>query len=541
MVFLKNILNSDLNGKPGLRKIRDLLLLLPILTGIVFLHSCIKDPTIPKLATSAAVNITVNSATTGGYIIDDGRKVIIERGVCWGTSQNPVIKGSHTTDGKGSGSFVSSITGLTPNTSYYVRAYATNEVGTGYGNEIIIATNPIIGCSLTTIGPVGITATTAISGGNITSDGGGEISQKGVCWNTNTNPTIDNFKTADGTGTGIFVSNLTNLQPGKTYYVKAYATNISGTSYGNEYVFTTNAVIPELTTGTISLITANTAKSGGNITYDGGGAITERGLCWSTTQNPKITDSFTNNGTGTGSYESNMSGLLPGIVYFVRAYAKNSAGIAYGEQLSFRTKIADAEGNLYTTVMIGTQLWMAENLRSTKFNDNTTIPNVTVNTDWINLAGPAYCWFNNDISYKPTFGALYNWYTINTGKLCPASWHVPTDAEFNTLEIQLGMSPGVVDVWGWRGTDQGTQMKSTMGWDAGGNGTNSSGFTGLAGGYRQGATGNWAGLGILTYWWSSTEQDTDLAWYRRLDGDSTNVYKASTLEKGGKYVRCIRN
>jgi uncharacterized protein (TIGR02145 family) len=280
--------------------------------------------------------------------------------------------------------------------------------------------------------------------------------------------------------------------------------------------------------------------SGGKITYDGGAAITAKGVCWSTSQEPDLSDSFTTNGNDTSRYQSQMTGLVPGTKYYVRAYAKNSSWTVYGNEVIFNSKVADVEGNLYSTVTIGIQVWMSENLRVTKYNDNTTIPNVPDNTAWVNLATPGYCWFANDINYKTSFGALYNWYTIGTGKLCPTGWHVPTDDEFKTLELFLGMPQDQVDLWDWRGTDQGTQIKSTTGWNEGGNGSNSSGFSGLAGGYRYGATGAFNAVGILTYWWSS-EHNADQARYRRLDATDNRIYRSVTSKRGGKYVRCMKD
>jgi uncharacterized protein (TIGR02145 family) len=189
---------------------------------------------------------------------------------------------------------------------------------------------------------------------------------------------------------------------------------------------------------------------------------------------------------------------------------------------------------------------MAENLKTTKLNDNTPILNITDNATWAGdsiLMTPAYCWYNNDATtYKATYGAMYNWYTLNTGKLCPSGWHAPTDTEFNTLELYLGVPLAQIDNLGWRGTDQGSQMKSTTGWATGQNGTNISGFTALPGGYRYAASGTFNDMGNLTYWWSSTELPaTTLAWYRRLDGSNNASYKADTQKRGGKYVRCIKN
>ena len=280
--------------------------------------------------------------------------------------------------------------------------------------------------------------------------------------------------------------------------------------------------------------------SGGKITYDGGASITEKGICWSTSSNPDIADSFINSGSDTSRYQSTITGLLSGTKYYVRAYAKNSDWTVYGEEVTFNTKIADVEGNLYSTVTIGSQVWMAENLKSAKYNNNTSIPIVPDNTAWINLTTPGYCWFVNDIKYKDTYGALYNWFTVSTGILCPAGWHVPTDAEFKTLELYLGVPSDQLDGWEWRGTDQGTRMKTTTGWDNGGNGTNSSGFSAVAGGYRYGATGAFNANGILTYWWTA-DYSGEFGWYRRLDGAYSGIYRAFTSKKGGKYVRCLKN
>ena len=386
-----------------------------------------------------------------------------------------------------------------------------------------------------------ITVNTAKLAGVITEDGGAEVTARGFCWGTITNPTIqDNFKPS-GIGPGAFSTIVENLQPNTKYYARAYAENSVGVAYGNEIDFVTSTAAPAVTTTPISNITASSAVSGGNITYDGGGSITGRGVCWSITPEPDLNDFFTSDGIGSASFPSTMTNLAPATTYYVRAYAKNSAWTVYGEQLSFTTKLADADGNLYNTVKIGNQIWMTENLRVIKLNDNTLIPEGTDNTLWIGFSVPAYCWYNNDIAYKPTYGALYNWYAVNSGKLCPSGWHVPTDDEFKTLEQTLGMAADQLELWGWRGTDQGTKMKNTTGWDDGGNGTNSSGFSALPGGYRYGATGDFYLPTTITYWWTATEHDADRGWYRRLDSSSTAVYRASTSKKGGKYIRCLKN
>jgi uncharacterized protein (TIGR02145 family) len=243
-----------------------------------------------------------------------------------------------------------------------------------------------------------------------------------------------------------------------------------------------------------------------------------------------------------------MTGLTGGTFYYVRAYATNSAGTGYGNQVTFSTKLADADGNSYNTVVIGTQLWMAENLKTTKLNDGTTaIANVTDNTAWSLLTTPGYCWYDNDeATNKPLYGAMYNWFTVNTGTLCPTGWHVPTDVEYNTMELYLGIAPADINLYGYRGTDQGSQLKNTAGWPTGQNGTNTSGFTALPGGYRYFVNGSFQANGEagspMGYFWSATENTSDVAqsWYRMLDGTAQS-YRGAVEKAAGKSVRCVKN
>lgn len=503
---------------------------------------------LPEITTSSTSNITGSSAVLGGNVINGGGGSIIARGVCWSTTQNPTTMNSHTEEVTGTGVFTSVITNLSPNTNYYVKAYATNNAGTAYGNEISFSTTngyPAV----TTTSATEITGTTATSGGNISSDGGYEITARGVCWSTSPNPTVANSHTSDSTGNGTFTSNLTNLSPNTTYYLKAYATNSITTSYGNEIMFTTGAVsLPTITTTIVTNITGTTAVSGGNITADGGASVTARGICWSTTLNPTLLDNYTTDGTGSGVFVSNISGLTVGVTYYLRAYATNTIGISYGNQISFVSiadgtigSISDIDGNAYKTVYIGGKWWMAENLKTTKYKDGSDIPNIIDNGTWADLSTPAYCWYNNDeTAYKDTYGSLYNWYAVSTGNLCPTGWHVPNDAEWYVLENYIDPAINDPNATGWRGIDGGTKLKASSGWNSEGNGTDAFGFSALPGGRRI-VEGIFQEEGYGARWWSSTEYNAMAAWTRHMSYGTEVVYRYYSEKTFGYSVRCVND
>ena len=306
----------------------------------------------PTVTTANVTNIAMNTATCGGKVTADGGATVTARGVCWSTSPNPTTNNQCTNDGTGTGSFTSSITGLSMSTTYYVRAYATNSAGTSYGEQKTFTTNGAGMPTVTTNNMSNITQTSATSGGNVTSDGGAMVTRRGVCWSTSQNPTTNNQCTNDGTGTGSFTSSITGLSANTVYYVRAYAINSHGTAYGDQKQFKTSPAVPTVTTSQVSNITQNSAVCGGNVTDHGGSSVTRRGVCWSTSPNPTINNYNTNNGTGTGSFTSNLTNLSPGTTYYVRAYATNSVGTGYGESRTFTTtatKYAYASQYAYST------------------------------------------------------------------------------------------------------------------------------------------------------------------------------------------------
>ena len=195
--------------------------------------------------------------------------------------------------------------------------------------------------------------------------------------------------------------------------------------------------------------------------------------------------------------------------------------------------VNDLDGNSYKTVKIGNQLWFAENLKVTKLNDGTLIPNVTDSLAWRNSINPAYCWYNNDeAQFKVTYGGLYNWYSVNTNKLCPSGWHVPTKAEWDTLKSFLGGYNDAGNKMKEIGTSHWTQTDSEV--------TNESGFTGLPGGIIM-SKGTCRSIGTDAYFWSSTEYDLNYAWVFRLVTFSGTLSSFYPLKSGGTSIRCIKD
>ncbi len=289
------------------------------------------------ITTNSVTSIQAQSAMSGGYISSDGGAPVTARGVCWNTSPGPTINDFKSTNGSGTGSFSSSLTALSASGTYFVRAYATNATDTYYGNELSFTTQSGV-ATVTTTAVTSLMAQTASSGGSITSDGGSAITARGVCWSTTTGPTVSDFKTVNGSGTGSFTSSLTGLNPSTVYYLRAYATNGTGTWYGNELVLTTQSGVANLTTTAATAVMAQTATSGGTISGDGGSTITARGVCWSLTPGPTVNDFKTTNGSSTGSFTSSLTGLNPSATYYLRAYATNAIGTWYGNELSFTTQ-----------------------------------------------------------------------------------------------------------------------------------------------------------------------------------------------------------
>ncbi len=283
----------------------------------------------------------------------------------------------------------------------------------------------------------------------------------------------------------------------------------------------------------------------------------EYGIYWSNinkipSDSDRMEQGFANS---SGRYYFHLYGLTPGMTYYGRCYVRVSGNIKYGEVKTFTTlgnvtseihfnpdlnygTLADIDGNIYKTILIGSQLWMAENLKTTKYNDGVDIPQVIQQTEWNNLTVPGFCYYLNDPdTYKNTYGALYNYYTMNTGKLCPDGWHVPSDNEWSVLTSFLGGD----SVSGAK-----LMETDTIHWVySSSHITNSSGFTALPGGWRF-PSGDFSEMGYEGYFWSSTAYYDPIAdfygvWMRNFYSNSEAIGRGYNHKSIGYSIRCVKD
>ena len=428
------------------------------------LASCKPDLEKPTVVTLPISQITETSAVAGGEVISDGGAEVTSRGVCWSVDSNPTIENEKTFDGEGVGSFQSSLSDLSQNTTYYVRAYATNNEGTSYGEEVSFTTLEIIDddtddndnsdddtdeeddeeivvelAVVITLSVTDITETSAVAGGEVISDGGAEVTSRGVCWSVDSNPTIENDKTIDGEGVGSFQSVLSGLSPNTIYYVRAYATNSKGTAYGEEVTFKTLEEIiitlPTVTTLSVTEITETSAVVGGEVISDGGAEVTSRGVCWSVDSNPTIENDKTIDGEGVGSFQSVLSNLSQNTTYYVRAYATNSEGTSYGEDVTFKTLEEIIDDGISINGYEYVDLGLPSGLKWATHNIGAAAPNergdyfawgeINTKAEFTEMNCTSYGLNMQDIAGDPQYDAARaNW---------GATWKVPSKKDFEEL------------------------------------------------------------------------------------------------------------
>jgi len=371
-----------------------------------------------------------------------------------------------------------------------------------------------------------------------------EIQDHGFCWGVNASPDLSGSHTSLGStaSSGSFSAVITSLTENSHYYIRSYVKSQNQVRFGDQNEYSTISIsLPAVTTTAVTNITTTTATCGGNVTSDGNGTVSARGVCWNTTGNPTLSNAtgHTTDGTGTGSFTSNITGLSLGTTYFVTAYATNEKGTAYSTDIKqFLTLTPFVCGNTvshggknYQTVQIGAQCWFKENLDiGTRINGSQNQTN--------NGVIEKYCYGDNEANCN-TYGGLYQWdelmqYVTTQGAkgLCPDGWHIPTDAEWTTLTTSLGGE----SVAGGKMKEAGTVHWAPPNTGA----TNSSGFTALPGGNR-GDYGYFYDLTDIAYFWSSTETSSIYAWYRGLYRHYENVGRHNLNKTDGFSCRCLQD
>lgn len=378
-----------------------------------------------------------------------------------------------------------------------------------------------------------------------------------MCWGTLPNPEYADDKIIEGSGEGSFECSITNLVPGTTYYFKTFAKlepdNQKVYSPGSGTQITTIQLgTPDVETVLIEDVTHFSAKIKGNVISDGGSDLTTVGLCYGLSKDLTVDNSQLVNlpDPALGEFELSLSNLSASTTYYVRAYATNSVGTEYGAELDFTTGIEDIFGELvdnrpeqpqvYKTVRIGEQVWMAENLRYVRPGGGSECYNPA--NDLCDEYGQLYSWpaaMDIDDSYLES-----DWEGLDGlhQGICPEDWHLPSDEEWQTLEAHLLMGEFQLEHWGQRTTGNvGFKLKTIEGWDANGQGSDEVSFAAKPAGFKNGTRENPLKQGSFTGFWTSTQEDNTQAIDRTLTSESKGISRMIISKRTLYSVRCIKD
>jgi len=509
----------------------------------------------PSAITNAATSVSCTSATLNGTVNANGSSttVTFEYGTTTSYGSSVTATPSPVT-GTTSTSVSANLSGLASCTTFHYRVKAVSAGGTTYGDDQTFTT--LCSPTATTSAASSVASTSATLNGSVNAGG----SSTTVTFEYGTTTSYGSSVTATqspatGSTTTSVTANLTGLSGCTTYHYRVKAVNACGTVYGSDQTFTTLCG-PSATTNTATEVTSTSATLNGTVNAKGYSTVVTFEYGLTASYGIEVTaDQSPATGNTDVSVSKNITGLSPSTTYHYRVKAESSQGITYGSDMTLTTpaQVSDVDGNVYNTVKIGTQLWMQENLKTTRLNDGTPIALVTDNSSWANTTTPAYCWYNNDGANKNTYGALYNYYTLETGKLCPLGWHVPSDEEWTTMENYL-----ITNGYNYDGTTSGNKiakaLSSTTLWyystveGSPGNSDfqkkrNITGWSALPGGFRH-QDGTFLGIVQFARWMSSTitvEYGTEFYWLRSLSFDYAPLAKTYADKRAGDFARCIKD
>jgi uncharacterized protein (TIGR02145 family) len=372
---------------------------------------------------------------------------------------------------------------------------------------------------------------------------------------TNYGYTVPLAQPVTGSANTIISADISGLVPETLYHFRIKAVNSIGTKYGEDMVFTTFGHKPTIVSCSFLGISASEGSLRGMVnpnymttivTFEYG-TTTSYGNSISASQGPL-------SGSLNTRVDATITGLISGTTYHLRVKAVNELGVTYSDDIEFSppTVITDIEGNEYPTVIIGSQTWMSVNLKVTRFNDGIDIPQVTDPNTWSDLTASAFCWYENEeMTYKDTYGALYNWYAASSDKLCPSGWHVPANDEWITLENYL-----IENGFNYDGSAFENKiakaLASTSGWNSSyaegavGNTDyadkrNATGFTALPGGVRDANARMFGSIGNFGMWWTSTEDGPTTAWDRGIANSTGSLGRLNVVKSHGFSVRCLKD
>ena len=499
----------------------------------------------PTVMTTGVADVAYLSATVNGSVVYIGGAPVAAKGFCYDTVMHPTVESNMVNCGSGSGSFSTNLLNLKSSTTYFVRAYATNMWGTNYGDELSFTTLVEHAPSVEILPASEISYTSFVCSGDVTDSGTYSVTARGFCWSTDSDPVMTGEHLHVGNGSGTFSALLANMQPETTFYVRAYAVNAAGVTYSTPItVSTLSPTIPTVSTDTVNGYNECT----GTVLADGNAPVTQRGFCYDTLPSPTLENGVVlADGSGLGEFTATLTGLPVGKLYFVRAFATNAKGTAYGNQIHFHASscdtktLTDYDGNVYNTVAIGTQCWMKENLKTTHYSDGWPI-------EWRNeersYTEAYYYYPNRDILNVAEYGLLYNWKAVMRNSLesdsipsgvqgiCPIGWHVPSDAEWIAMTDYVanyhqeylcnGSNAKVfADSIGWRTSSN----NCTPGNDSYTN--NSTGFSARPAGYF----GDWAYAGNIGYGFGTRAQ----FW-----GTSSGGWWECGGKKAARCINCLK-